>query len=70
MPADEVLWRCDQCAHEEWRPPTDEPWLCLVCGYMRWQEITRRHAVAEDDGQSGADAPPSDASRARARGTR
>ena len=30
------LFRCDQCSHEEWRPEEQEPWLCLVCGYMRW----------------------------------
>jgi len=30
------LFRCDQCSYEEWRPEEQEPWLCLVCGNMRW----------------------------------
>ncbi len=30
------LFRCDQCSYEEWRSEEQEPWLCLVCGNMRW----------------------------------
>jgi hypothetical protein len=34
-----ILYRCDQCTHEEWREEGQEPWLCVVCGYMRWEAI-------------------------------
>jgi hypothetical protein len=37
-----VLFRCDQCAHEEWRERDQEPWLCVVCGWMRWQVVDVR----------------------------
>lgn len=43
-PSNPVLFQCDQCAFQEWRPEDEEPWLCLVCGYMRWQVV----AVAAD----------------------
>jgi uncharacterized Zn finger protein len=53
-----ILYRCDQCTHEEWREEGQEPWLCVVCGYMRWEaiaseaevsvEITRGSGAEED----------------------
>lgn len=64
-----ILYRCDQCTHEEWREAGQEPWLCVVCGYMRWEAIASEVEVAEEavwvsgadeteedpgDGQSGA----------------
>jgi len=53
------LFRCDQCRYEEWRPEEQEPWLCLVCGYMRWGVVAtdggdeQLVAEAEDVGDSG-----------------
>ena len=35
----EVLFECDQCTNQEWRPAEQEPWLCAVCGCMRWSVI-------------------------------
>jgi len=45
----EILYRCDQCSYEEWREAGQEPWLCVVCGYMRWG------AVAEAESPPGVD---------------
>lgn len=39
----EVLFECDQCAHQEWRPADQEPWLCAVCGNMRWSVVGSRN---------------------------
>ncbi|MFQ5744012.1 MAG: hypothetical protein ACE5HV_10540 [Acidobacteriota bacterium] len=39
-----TLFRCDQCVYEEWRDDDQEPWLCAVCGNMRWERI----AVSDD----------------------
>ena len=39
-----VRFECDQCGYEEWRPEDQEPWLCVVCGYMRWRVV----GVAQD----------------------
>lgn len=47
----EVLFECDQCAHQEWRDESQEPWLCPVCGNMRWSVAATR----PDDGEEGAD---------------
>ena len=33
------LFQCDQCGHEEWRSEEQEPWLCIVCDWMRWSEV-------------------------------
>lgn len=51
-----VLWSCDQCATEEWRGPRDEPWLCVVCGYMRWRPIAEQRAEPGQpaDGETSA----------------
>lgn len=73
----ESLYRCDQCGHDEWRPTGQEPWLCLVCGGMRWEEVARREtppgaaepseateagATAESTGSAeGPATPPPDA---------
>lgn len=37
-----TLFQCDQCTYEEWRADDDEPYLCPVCGYMRWERIAHR----------------------------
>lgn len=47
-----VLFECDQCAHQEWRPEGQEPWLCVVCGYMRWSVVAVEGAEA-DEGRGG-----------------
>ena len=41
-----ILYRCDQCTHEEWREEGQEPWLCVVCGYMRWEAIASEAEVS------------------------
>ncbi len=41
-----ILYRCDQCTHEEWREEGQEPWLCVVCGYMRWGAIASEAEVS------------------------
>ncbi len=45
----QVLFECDQCGNREWRPGDQEPWLCAVCGYMRWS------IVAESEADEGSD---------------
>jgi len=61
-----ILFRCDQCSHEEWREADQEPWLCAVCGWMRWSVIATDEPDATDEpgGPSGSgltldDAPDS-----------
>ena len=34
-----TLFECEQCSNQEWRPVDNEPWLCVVCGYMRWSVV-------------------------------
>lgn len=62
-----VLWSCDQCATEEWRGPLDEPWLCVVCGYMRWRPIAEQRAEtgqpAQPDRSTAAQDPTDEESR-------
>jgi hypothetical protein len=53
------LFECDQCAHQEWRPESQEPWLCAVCGYMRWS------VVAVQEGPGPAKPPQDDSSTGR-----
>lgn len=49
-----ALYRCDQCSYEEWRRLGEEPWLCVVCGWMRWELVaTAAEAGADDDGSGG-----------------
>lgn len=43
------LFRCHQCSYEEWRPEDREPWLCLVCGYMRWSAIADDGPAVDPD---------------------
>jgi len=50
-----VLWKCDQCAYHEWRPADREPWLCVICGYERWQAVAE--AVAPDEPDEPEEAP-------------
>ena len=51
-----ILYRCDQCTHEEWREAGQEPWLCVVCGYMRWEAIASEAEVSvEIEWDSGVD---------------
>ena len=45
-----VLFRCDQCTYEEWREATQEPWLCPVCGWMRWARIATDETEDSADG--------------------
>jgi hypothetical protein len=45
-----VLFRCDQCTYEEWREATQEPWLCPVCGWMRWTAIATDEAAEPSNG--------------------
>lgn len=49
----QVLFRCDQCRYEEWWPEEQEPWLCLVCGYMRWGRVAE-----ECDALDGTESAP------------
>jgi len=51
-----VLFGCDQCAYEEWRDATQEPWLCPVCGGMRWTRV----ATGDLAEGAGGEAPGSD----------
>ena len=51
-----ILYRCDQCTHEEWREAGQEPWLCVVCGYMRWEAIAAEAESSQDLDLSGGDA--------------
>jgi hypothetical protein len=48
-----ILYRCDQCTHEEWRQEGQEPWLCVVCGYMRWEAIASEAPVLVSVDMSG-----------------
>ena len=51
-----ILYRCDQCTHEEWREEGQEPWLCVVCGYMRWGAVASDAEVSvEIKWDSGAE---------------
>lgn len=43
------VFRCDQCGHEEWRAEEQEPWLCAVCGYMRWSVVADGGPEAPQD---------------------
>jgi len=43
------LFQCDQCSYEEWRPEEQEPWLCPVCGNMRWGVVTEDAAGDESE---------------------
>lgn len=54
MTTRQCLFECDQCTYREWRPEEQEPWLCVVCGYMRWSVV----AVGErdEDGEQDASA--------------
>lgn len=36
-----VEFECDRCGHREWRPPEQEPWLCVICGWMRWSIVEK-----------------------------
>jgi ribosomal protein L37AE/L43A len=56
----DILYRCDQCSHEEWRSAGQEPWLCVVCGYMRWEAVAESESTdAEDrDETTGPDEDP------------
>jgi hypothetical protein len=49
----EILYRCDQCSHEEWREAGQEPWLCIVCGYMRWEAVAEAgSSTGEEDSEA------------------
>ena len=51
-----ILYRCDQCTHEEWREEGQEPWLCVVCGYMRWAVIASEGELSvEVERNNGSD---------------
>lgn len=44
------LYQCDSCMYQEYRE--DEPYLCPVCGNMRWTEIValeNNNSETEDD---------------------
>ena len=43
------LFRCHQCSYEEWRPEGQDPWLCVVCGYMMWTVVADDGPVAGPD---------------------
>lgn len=51
----QVLFECDQCANQEWRDESQEPWLCPVCGNMRWGVVAREAAAdpGEREGSGG-----------------
>jgi ribosomal protein L37AE/L43A len=44
-----ALFECDQCGNQEWRRRDREPWLCVVCGYMRWAVVTTSDDRADGD---------------------
>jgi len=44
-----VLFRCDQCSYEEWREAHEEPWLCVVCGNMRWGVVAGDDSAASTE---------------------
>lgn len=48
------LYRCDQCSHEEWRALGEEPWLCAVCGWMRWELLATADDPGDDSDPSGS----------------
>lgn len=50
-----ALYRCDQCRHEEWRQLGEEPWLCVVCGWMRWELVTTAEEPDSEASDSGED---------------
>lgn len=50
----EVLFECDQCTYQEWRPEEQEPWLCPVCGNMRWGIVSAGAADASQRPQAGS----------------
>lgn len=52
-----VLFECNQCSHQEWRSEDQEPWLCLVCGNMRWSVVATEESQdgGEPRGRQGAD---------------
>jgi hypothetical protein len=54
-----VLFRCDQCRYEEWREASQEPWLCPVCGGMRWERVTTDEPEERSSGQAPGDDPES-----------
>lgn len=58
----QTWFRCDQCAHEEQRSDAEEPALCPVCGYERWQALPDPIEAAES-------APENSASRHAAPGS-
>lgn len=49
-----VLFCCDQCGYEEWRAADREPWLCAVCGGMRWGVVEQE--PEEPDGGTASPA--------------
>lgn len=51
----DALYRCDQCGYEEWRRLGEEPWLCLVCGWMRWELVATAEPEADGESDSGED---------------
>ena len=53
----QILWQCDQCSYEEWRWPDQEPWLCVICGWMRWAPIAERRVEVEET-DAGAEPSP------------
>ena len=57
-----TLFRCDQCAYEEWRQEDEPVTLCVVCGYMMWEPV----ASATDGGDGLAAAKPEDGTPAEA----
>ena len=51
-----VLFSSDQCGHEEWREADQEPWLCAVCGWMRWSVVATAEPEAVSDSELDAGA--------------
>jgi len=45
-----ALFECDQCAYQEWRHEDQEPWLCAVCGNMRWSVLATEDVASGDAG--------------------
>jgi len=54
MRAMKVLFECDQCAYQEWREEQQEPWPCVVCGWVRWQIVARE----QEDESAESPSPP------------